>query len=109
MFLGALFPDALSVAATTVVRGGSPQDARGPHGFIVPEESFYGLLKSDDEFDVVWLDEGFVREIREVLARHPLTAPDDLARVGEGKPASAIRARLESGRGGLADRCAMGD
>ena len=56
----------------------------------MPEDSFYGLLKGDDEFDVVWLDEGFVREIREGLVLHPLTAPDDLARVGEGKPASAI-------------------
>ena len=96
VFLGALFPDALSSLPRPWFEAGSPQDARGPHGFIVPEDSFYGFLKGDDEFDVVWLDEGFVREIREGLARHPLTAPDDLARVGEGKPASAIRARLES-------------
>jgi glycine/sarcosine/betaine reductase complex component C subunit beta len=97
VFLGALFPDALSVLPRPWFEAASPPDARGPHGFIVPEELLYGFLKSDDEFDVVWLDEGFVSEIRELLARHPLTAPDDLARVGEGKPASAILDRLESG------------
>lgn len=95
-FLGALSPDALAALPRPWFEAASPADARGPHGFIVPEETFYGFLKADDEFDVVWLDERFVGEIREALAHHPLAAPEDLGRVGEGKPASAIRMRLET-------------
>jgi hypothetical protein len=95
-FLGALSPDALAALPRPWFEASSPVDTRGPHGFIVPEETFSGFLKADDEFDVVWLEEGFVGEIREALVHHPLTAPEDLGRVGEGKPVSAIRARLET-------------
>jgi glycine/sarcosine/betaine reductase complex component C subunit beta len=95
-FLGALFPDALVQLPRPWFETSSPAEARGPHGFIVAEETFYGFLKADDEFDVVWLDECLMAEIREALAHHPLTGPEDLERVGEGKPASAIRTRLET-------------
>jgi len=96
VFLGALSPDALAALPRPWFEAAGPEDVRGPHGFLVPEETFYGFLKADDEFDLIWLDEGFVAEIRDALIRHPLTVPEDLARVGEGKPASAIRGRLET-------------
>jgi betaine reductase len=96
VFLGALSPDALVSLPRPWFEASGPDDVRGAHGFIVPEETFYGFLKADDEFDLVWLDESFVAEARAALVRHPLGRPEDLARVGEGKPASAIRERLET-------------
>jgi glycine/sarcosine/betaine reductase complex component C subunit beta len=96
VFLGALFPDALAALPRPWFAAPGPADARGRHGFFMAEEAFYGFLKADDEFDVVWLDEGFVAGVRESLIRHPLTTPDDLDRIGGGKPASAIRTRLET-------------
>jgi glycine/sarcosine/betaine reductase complex component C subunit beta len=97
VFLGALSPDALAALPRPWFAAAGPVEPRGPHGFLVPEEILYGLLKADDEFDLVWLDERFAAELREALAQHPLVARGDLDRVGAGKPASALRARVETG------------
>lgn len=99
VFLGTLAPDALAAMPRPWFEAGGPTDARGPHGFIVPEETLYGFLKADDEFDVIWLDERFAPEARDALAHHPLANAEDLERVGEGKPVSAIRARIETEEG----------
>jgi len=96
VFLGAISPEALGVMPRPWFETPGPVEARGPHGFMVPEEAFYGFLKADDEFDVVWLDEGFAAEARDAIAGHPLATSGDLERVGAGKPASAIRARIET-------------
>jgi betaine reductase len=99
VFLGALRPDDL----TRIPRpwfgaerspGGPPNDERGPHGHLVPEEVLYGLLKADDEFDLLWLSESFAAQARARLALHPLAEPADVERVGHGKPDAAIAARL---------------
>jgi hypothetical protein len=96
VFLGAISPEALAAMPRPWFEASGPVEPRGPHGFMVPEEAFYGFLKTDDEFDVVWLDEGFAAEARDVLAGHPLGASGDLERLDAGKPASAIRARIET-------------
>jgi betaine reductase len=95
VFLGALSPEALAQLPRPWSRATGPAGPRGPHGFLVPEEALYGFLKADDEFDLVWLDEGFAEEARPVLARHPLAFPGDAERVGAGKPTPALRARID--------------
>jgi betaine reductase len=95
VFLGDLDPAALAklprpwFAAST----GAGQ-RRGPFGEIMPEEEFLALLKIVDAFDLVWLEEEFVRDARERLAGHPLITPDDLARLGSGVASSRIEAQL---------------
>src|SRR5262245_25945517 len=96
VFLGSLAPDSLAAMPRPWFDAKEPISTRGPHGFFVSEEELYGFLKADDEFEAVWLDEGFAARAREAVARHPLTAAGDLERVGSGNPASAIRARIES-------------
>lgn len=99
-FLGAIHPDALAAIPRPWFAATAPVQARGPHGWIMPEECFYGLLRADDEFDLLWLEEGFTAEARQALAAHPLVTTADLERLGHGKPATAIGARIE-GEGAL--------
>lgn len=101
VFLGGLTPEALAALPRPWHAAAGPVEPRGPHGFIVPEELLYLLVKADDEFDLVWLDEGFVAATRPAFSAHPLVTAADLERVGAGKPAPAIRARLEGEGGAL--------
>jgi betaine reductase len=96
VFLGALSPGDLAAMPRPWFAAAGPVERRGPHGFLVPEETLYGFLKADDEFDALWLDESFAAEARDRVGGHALAAPGDLDRIGAGKPASAIRARTES-------------
>ena len=89
-FLGAIYPDDLRMHAQPwykVCHGGARW---GPHGEIIPEEEFYGLLKICDAFDLVWLEEDFTRSVRDRLAQHPLIDSTDLRRLGEGFPYSKV-------------------
>ena len=97
VFLGGLSPDALARMPRPWFEAAQPVEPRGPHGFLLTEEALYAFLKADDEFDVIWLDERFAVEARAAVARHPLAGPADVERIGAGKPASALRARIESG------------
>jgi betaine reductase len=67
----------------------------GPHGELVPEEAFYGLLKCLDDFDLLQLEENFAASVHDDLAHHPLLKEQDLARV-RGVPLSTIQDELES-------------
>jgi betaine reductase len=98
-FLGAIHPDALAriprpwfAAPPAVTRARDGE--RGPHGHLIPEETLYGFMKADDEFDLVWLTEAFADEARARLGRHPLAGPADVERVGRGKPEAAVAARV---------------
>lgn len=63
----------------------------GPHGEIMPEDEFYGLLKICDVFNLVWLEEKFTRQIRNSLFKHPLLHKSDLKQLGEGYSLSQIK------------------
>jgi betaine reductase len=67
----------------------------GTFGDLVPEEEFYGLLKIADDFDLVWLAEDFIPLLREKLALNGFFSEQDMKRLGEGHPQSAIRRRVE--------------
>src|SRR5262249_53644624 len=66
----------------------------GAFGEIMPEDEFYGVLSIADNFDLVWLEESFVRELRPKLTAHPLLNAGDLKKLGEGKPPERIAQQL---------------
>jgi betaine reductase len=107
VFLGGLSPRALADMPRPWFEAAGPAETRGPHGFLVPEEALHGFLKADDEFDLVWLDERFAAQAHAALADHPLATAEDRVRLGTGKPAAAIRSRVDGGGGALP--LALGD
>lgn len=94
VFLGSISPDDLPTYGRPWFKVSEGGQRWGPHGEIMPEEEFYGLLRICDAFDLVWLEEGFTRLARDLLAQHPLIAPADLARLGEGFARSAIESKM---------------
>ncbi len=70
----------------------------GPHGDLVSEEEFYGLLKAVDDFDLILLEEDFAKDVRERLTNNPLVKEKDLKRVA-GTPFHKIEDRLTSEAG----------
>ena len=79
---------------------GSEGPRTGPHGELVSEEEFYGLLKVADGFDFIWLEDGFAAETQALLSRHPLVSKEDLQQVA-GVPLSTIEEKLADGTGAL--------
>ncbi|HEY7060466.1 MAG TPA: DUF5940 domain-containing protein [Chloroflexota bacterium] len=98
-FVGNLPPDALAdVPQPWWDHLSEAAEADGPYGSILPEPLFLGWLKAADVFDLVQLGEDFIAEIAPGLAAHPLTGPDDVARLGRGVPEGEIAARVQAGR-----------
>ena len=93
-FLGAIYPDDLTQYPRPWYEANGDAPRWGPHGEIMPEEEFYGLLKICDAFDLVWLDEEFATSIAATLASHPLVSQDDLQRLGQGMHYSAIESKI---------------
>ena len=81
-FLGYLHPDTLAALPQPWFAHPTDGGRWGPHGEIMPEEEFYGLLKICDVFELVRLEAGFVEEIRPAMQAHPLLTADDLKRLG---------------------------
>lgn len=101
VFLGGLYPDQL----LAIDRPWFQQNGGGlrwlPHGEIMPEEEFYGLLKMADAFDLVWLEDGFAKQARDGLARHPLVQRAELELFASSRPQWSIEARVADGQGSL--------
>ncbi|HSF32544.1 MAG TPA: glycine/sarcosine/betaine reductase complex component C subunit beta [Candidatus Tectomicrobia bacterium] len=96
VFLGSIFPDELRCYDQPwfkILDGGQRW---GPHGEIMPEEEFYGVVKMSDAFDLVRLDAQFTRGVRDRLARHPHVTAADLSRVGEGLPPATLTSMLNA-------------
>jgi hypothetical protein len=83
-FLGHVHPDALASLGKPWFEYTTPVERWGPHGEMMPEEEFYGLLKICDVFELINLEAGFVQEVRPALQAHPLLTPADLERLGAG-------------------------
>lgn len=69
----------------------------GPFGEIVPEDEFYAWMKAADAFDLLWLEDRFVDEVRAKFARHRFATEAFVGNLGEGRPASVIRRIVEQG------------
>ena len=66
----------------------------GPFGEIMPEEEFYGWIKIADDFDLVWLETGFVDRIRGRVGSHPFVGPQEIQKLGAGVSAEKIQTIL---------------
>ena len=53
-------------------------------GEIMPEDEFYLLIQACDSFDLVFLEENFVKTTKEKLSKHPLMREDILNRIKNG-------------------------
>jgi betaine reductase len=93
-FLGGIYPDKLSELQKPWFSVKNEVSRWGPHGEIMPEEEFYGLLKIGDDFDLLWLEEDFTKSVAASLRKHPLVSEADIEHLGEGHPYSEIESRL---------------
>jgi hypothetical protein len=98
VFVGNLAPDVLADVPQpwwrTPIEGAQAEGRFGP---IVPEALFLGWLKVADVFDLIFLSEEFVAEIRPAIAAHRLGGAEDAARLGEGVPVSDVARRVREG------------
>lgn len=98
VYIGNLRPDDLAAIPRPWYEGEKVKAERtGRYGEIVPEDEFYAWMLLVDTFDLVWLDEDFLNELKPRLEKHPLIAPPDLNKMLSGKKASDIRTRVEAG------------
>ena len=94
VFLGHQHPDSLTSLSRPWFQQVGRGERWGPHGEMMPEEEFYGLLKICDAFDLVSLESHFVEEISPALAAHPLLTPADLERLGAGVSENQIASTI---------------
>jgi glycine/sarcosine/betaine reductase complex component C subunit beta len=95
-FLGSIYPDDLRTYGQPWFKISAGARRWGPHGEIMPEEEFYGMVKICDAFDLVWLEEEFTTTISKALAQHPHITPTDLGRLGDGFPLASIESKLQA-------------
>jgi len=96
VFIGNLEPDDLQKVPVPWHQHPIPHASRkGVFGEIMPEEEFYGMLKICDEFELILLEESFVRKIVSVLADHTLFNSDDFEKLGKGFSMEQIRKKLD--------------
>ena len=72
----------------------------GPHGELVNEDQFHGLLKAADEFDLVLLEEGYAARVANELRSHPHVTEAEIERI-QGVPHSRVMERLSSREGAI--------
>lgn len=94
-FIGLMAPEALWDLERPWWRAIYKDTSRfGRYGEIMPEAEFYGLLRIADDFDLILLEQSFLERIREKLEQHPLIEAADLERLGPGRSADTIAARV---------------
>ena len=85
VFIGNLDPDDLWHMPVPWYKNPVPNASRcGAFGEIMPEDEFYGMMKICDEFQLISLESGFLREVASKLEAHLLFNSEDIKRLGEG-------------------------
>ena len=91
VFIGNLRPDDLKDVPKPWFEnpvGGASRT--GPYGEVMPQAEFYGWMKASDQFDLMWLEEEFLEEVRAAMSIHPLVTSDDLGKLGNATPLPEI-------------------
>ena len=98
VFIGNLDPDDLLRISSPWYQNLVPNASRlGPFGEIMPEEAFYGAMKICDEFDLLLLEESFLREAAWKLKAHPLFSSEDIQKLTKGVSLEQIENKLKEG------------
>ena len=101
VLLGNMKPDDLNTAAAPWYENMLAEySTSGPHGELVNEDQFHGLLKAADEFDLVLLEEGYAARVAAELRSHPRVTAEEIERI-QGVPYSRIEERLTSREGAI--------
>ncbi len=95
VFLGSIYPDELKSLQRPWFAVRQDTERRQRHGEFMPEEEFYAVMKLCDLFGLLWLEEGFLGTARRALELHPLFGKVEAANLNDGKPLSAIEARID--------------
>lgn len=98
VFIGNLDPDDLLRIPTPWYKNLRSNGSRwGAFGEIMPEEEFYGIMKMCDEFQLMLMEEGFLKESATRLKEHPLIYPSDLKKLDKGVSLEQIKKSLDEG------------
>jgi glycine/sarcosine/betaine reductase complex component C subunit beta len=100
-FLGGVDPDQLATLARPWFDAPMASRRWHPHGEIMPEEEFLGVLKWCDTFDLLRLEESFVTTSKRDLNEHPHLDARALEQIGSGHPPAAIEEELGKEEGAL--------
>ncbi len=92
-FIGNLDPDGLLDLPSPWYQNDMPDASRwGAFGEIMPEEEFYGVMKICDDFDLLLLEETFLKDSKNRLESHPLITDADLSKLeNKGTPLEQIQ------------------
>lgn len=91
VYIGAMDIDSLEKQPTPMYQNRLADAPRcGRYGEIMPEDEFIGLMDICDVFDLVWLEKGFVSEIKPKLESHQLITDAMRARLEEGHDSADI-------------------
>jgi betaine reductase len=94
-YIGCLRPEALWDLERPWWKQHEPAPRFGRFGDFMPEPEFYALMRLADEFNLVFLESGFLAAVRQELEQHPLFTAADLKRLGNGTTATAIGDKIE--------------
>ncbi len=93
-FLGSIYPDQLRDISRPWFHANGDAERRQPHGDMMPEDEFYGLLKVADDFDIIRLAEDFAKRAADSLRSNPLIRPEDLEKLDKTYSREAIEERV---------------
>ncbi len=98
VFIGNLDPDDLLHLPSPWHENPTSKSSRwGSFGEIMPEEEFYGVMKICDDFQILLMEEGFLRDIALRLKEHPLFTDGDLEKLNQGVSLDQIEKQLSGG------------
>ena len=98
VFIGNLDPDDLLHIPMPWYKHPSPNGSRwGSFGEIMPEEEFYGMMQICDEFQLLLLEKGFLKEVASKLKGHPLFTTEDIQKLDKGFTLEQIEKTLSEG------------
>lgn len=97
VYIGNMRPEALAGIEKPWYAHTKASDRFGPHGEIIPEDEFYGLMALADQFDLFRLEKGFAAHARERLSEHPLIKPEELKPLDKGLPLEQIETMIGQG------------
>ncbi len=100
-YLGGMHPEELGALDKPWYSQERDFERDQPYGHIMPEEEFYGVMKMMDDFDLLWLEEGFSRKMAATLADTGDWTDKQLSVLESGVTMDQVEGQLGEGSGNL--------